>query len=652
MFGKRKELDEWGRKIEVLRDEIPVNRDLKLRLRAEFESSPTASRRKPTLALVAVLTAAMALALWLGLGNRENGIVNPVLAADLKIVDQVSLVDIASGSNLPPVIGNDKIYIPVADQGTFSVPIQSGKGATIKRVTDSTILFSSLSHDGKTAACVNSRGIYLYDLESGKSNALIEGNDYDLFYEEPSWSADDKSLLVTRKQVKWLEHGHKVRSLGIYEIDRNGKNLRKITSGSYASYIPGSRNILFERDGKIFVREPSGEEHLVDVGRFPAASPDGLYIAYVKSIREEKKISETARVITDLSDVYICSVNNFADGRKLTANYPYRYINEEEWAEGLNPAHGEQSLVFSGMYDFYNPVWGTDPNTLYVLKGGNSENIPTRITRINLGPKALAAEETVARYLEAGITRDDDFARSLLTDPQGYLTISNPHPVAYSITGSGEENGRTYIDAWQTEAYNTDAYYRLNHIRLYLVKGKEGYKIERIVDREGGIEVLGRQDGIYIRKIGEEHEDLLLQVKGITQAGTPDMRRLSSLAYSPEKQILLYTIQELESFIVIAHDLKQNKELFSQQITDEGAVVLDLSFDGSHQYAAIRYYGDSHHKIKLFDVLKKTFVDAPFLDNAMNAYWAGEKLLVEKPEAGGTIRWMYDPRTGTAVIGV
>ena len=388
------------------------------------------------------------------------------------------------------------------------------------------------------------------------------------------------------------------------------------------------------------------------MGRFPAASPDGLYIAYVKSIREEKKISETARVITDLSDVYICSVTNFADGRKLTANYPYRYINEEEWAEGLNPAHGEQSLVFSGMYDFYNPVWGTDPNTLYVLKGGNSENIPTRITRINLGPKALAAEETVARYLEAGITRDDDFARSLLTDPQGYLTISNPHPVAYSITGSGEENGRTYIDAWQTEAYNTDAYYRLNHIRLYLVKGKEGYKIERIVDREGGIEVLGRQDGIYIRKIGEEHEDLLLQVKGITQAGTPDMRRLSSLAYSPEKQILLYTIQELESFIVIAHDLKQNKELFSQQITDEGAVVLDLSFDGSHQYAAIRYYGDSHHKIKLFDVLKKTFVDAPFLDNAMNAYWAGEKLLVEKPEAGGTIRWMYDPRTGTAVIGV
>jgi len=35
----------------------------------------------------------------------------------------------------------------------------------------------------------------------------------------------------------------------------------------------------------------------------------------------------------------------------------------------------------------------------------------------------------------------------------------------------------------------------------------------------------------------------------------------------------------------------------------------------------------------------------------MNTFWAGEKLPAEKPEAGGTIRRLYDPRTGTAVIG-
>jgi len=78
---------------------------------------------------------------------------------------------------------------------------------------------------------------------------------------------------------------------------------------------------------------------------------------------------------------------------------------------------------------------------------------------------------------------------------------------------------------------------------------------------------------------------------------------------------------------------------------------MDLSFDGSHQYAAVRYYGDYRQSVKLYDVQRKTLVAAPFLDHATNAFWAGEKLLVEKPGAGGTIRWMYDPRTGMAVMG-
>ena len=190
-----------------------------------------------------------------------------------------------------------------------------------------------------------------------------------------------------------------------------------------------------------------------------------------------------------------------------------------------------------------------------------------RITRIDLGSKALAAEDTVARYLEAGITRDDDYARSLLVDPSGYLTISNPHPVAYSITGSGEENGHTYVDAWLMVAYNADAYYELNSIRLYLVKNEEGYRIERIADREGRFEIRGREDGIYIRVGNGEKDRLLLKVEGITSGASP-MRRLSSLAYSPEKQLLLYTIQEPGSFTLIAHNLKQNQELFSQRITD------------------------------------------------------------------------------------
>ncbi|MGE5544213.1 MAG: hypothetical protein ACM3UW_04505, partial [Bacillota bacterium] len=78
MFGKRKQLDEWGKKVEALREKIPVNLDLKSRLRTEFESYPAATRKRPTLAFAAVLTAAMALALWLGWGDHDSGHQNPV----------------------------------------------------------------------------------------------------------------------------------------------------------------------------------------------------------------------------------------------------------------------------------------------------------------------------------------------------------------------------------------------------------------------------------------------------------------------------------------------------------------------------------------------------------------------------------------------
>jgi hypothetical protein len=355
--------------------------------------------------------------------------------------------------------------------------------------------------------------------------------------------------------------------------------------------------------------------------------------------------------MTDLSDVYICSVNNFADGRKLTANYPFRHTDEEEWVKGLNPSAGKQTLVYSGMYDFYNPVWGTDSSTLYVLKGGNSENKPMRITRIDLSPRTLAAEDTVARWFEAYINRDDDFARSLMKHPPEILTISNPHPVAYSITGSGEKNGQTYVDAWETVAYNADSYYVLGQTRFYLVKDKEGYKIERTVGGEGGVQLLGREDGIYIREGADAQEKMLLPVKGITPPGGNNMRRLSSLAYSPEKRLLLYTIQERVSFTVHAYDLNQNKDVFTQKISDGESAVMDISFDGSQRYATIRYYGDSRLGLKLYNVQEKGFVKAPFLDNAMNAFWADDRLLVEKEGAGGTIRWLYSPETGTVSLG-
>jgi len=649
MFGKGRNINDLEKKIQALREEIPVNLELKERLRREFMSG-TPPRKRPNMVWAAVLATAMMLALWLGLGNRESGPTNPVLAADLKVSNQVSLLDIAAGSNLPPVIGPESMYIPVTGEGTFEVSLKPEQSGTVNKVSNSDVIFSSLSHDGRTAAYVTSKGICLYDLRTKASRTLIEGNDYDIYYEEPSWSDDNQTLLITRRQIAWLEHGYDVKSVEIYEIDRNGKNLRRVVSGSRASYIPGSNHIVFERDGKIMVKR-GAEEEVVDEGRFPAVSPDGKYIAYVKRTKSEKTISDEASVVTELSDVFVRSLSNYSDGRKLTSNYPFRHIPEEDWVTDLKPAMVKQVLVYTGMYDFYNPVWGKDSSTLFVLKGGNSEQTPMRITRIDLSPQDREAKETVARWFEARINRDDDFARSMMQHPPKILTVSNPHPVAYSITGSGTKNGQTYVDAEETAAYNADSYYVLSRTRFYLAKDKEGFKIERMEDRNGGFQVLGGEDGIYLVKAGEEKETLLLPVKGITPPGEVNMRRLSSLAYSPEKQLLIYTIQELGSFTIYAHDLKRDKEVFSHRVKEGESAVMDVSIDGSQRYVAIRYYGDSHLAVKLYDVANNRLVKAPFLDNAGNAFWANERLLVEKDGAGGTIRWVFDPDTGKVTLG-
>jgi hypothetical protein len=303
------------------------------------------------------------------------------------------------------------------------------------------------------------------------------------------------------------------------------------------------------------------------------------------------------------------------------------------------------------MYDFYNPVWGTDDTTLYVLKGGNQENQPMRVTRIDLSPKTLAAEDTVAHWFEACINRDDDFARSLMKDPSQFMTVSNPHPVAYSITGSGEEKGQSYVEAEETVAYNADSYYVLGKTRFYLVKDQEGYKIDRSVGEQGGVQVYGREGGIYLREGTEGQEKLLLKVEGITPAGAENMHRLSSLAYSPEKRLLIYTVQERKSFTIHVYDQENNKEVFTQEISDGESAVMDISFDGSRNYAAIRYYGASGVGLKLYDVKKRTFLEESLLDNPANAFWAGERLLVEKNGDWGTVRWMFSPETGIFSLG-
>lgn len=648
MPGRKKDIDGLEANIRSLRDKIPVNAELKEDLRQDFAAAPQIKRPRASWPYVAAVGALLVVGLFLGLGRPGLEQREPLLAADLKIQGQISFADIASGSQLAPMVGKEKLYIPVADKGTFVVPLQASREARAELISPKEVLFSALSHDGKTAAFVNNGSIYLYDLASRQQTLLVAGNDRDLFYLDPAWSDDDRTLFITRQQIKWLEHGWEEQSRDIYQIDRQGKNLQKICAGGSAAPIPGSPDLLLERDGQIMVHTKAGQEKVVDRGRFPAVSPDGRYIAYVKNTVKNKKLSEQARVSTDLSDVYVCSVQNFKDGRKLTANYPFRHTDEQEWLDGLNPAAGQQGLVYSGVYSFYDPVWGADSMTLYVLKGGYTEKQPLSILRINLGPRSLAAEDTVTRWLQAYVNRDDDYARSLMKHPEDFMGVSNPHPTGFAIIGSGTRDGQPYVDVRLSVAYNADCFFSLSESRYFLVKEPDGYKIERMegISSGAGLQVYGKEDGIYLRDQADK-ETRLLKVLGLTPAGTAGkMHRLSALAYSPEEQLLLYTIQESKRFTLYAYDLEKHRQVFAQSIYGEDPAVMDVSFSGSSQYAVIRYWNEPRLGLCLYDVKAQKLKQIPFLENSTNALWAGDELLVTREEAGGSLLWVYDPVSG------
>jgi len=658
---------------------VPVNYELKAELLKKF--SPGKARflswRRITVA-ISICALLLLFSYWAVTNNLFSISRQPVLAADLKIVNQVSLMDLASGYFGPPVVGKSSLYLPVPDQGTLELPLGETK-EDARLITGPDLLFAALSHDGRTAATADSQGIQLYDLKTGSARWLISGDGFQVFYESPSFAPDDKSLLVTKRLERWLTSGHETVSTEIYEVSIDGSTVRKLFNGTCATFTPEGSKIIFEREQKIMVYDvKSGREEVIDEGRFPSVSPDGRFVAYVKNTRTKRRVSDKISIISDLADIWICSLSDYSDKRQVTNNYIKKYISEEDWLKSLPANNIEQCLVYSGTFDYYNPVWGNTSSTLFVLK--NSEETKMRVMRIDLAPTPLPLVETVARWLEACINRDDEFARSLMVNPSEVITLSNPHPIAYAITGSGKENGQPYVNVRKVEAYNADSYYSIEDQRFYLKEEKEGFKITSSSEVKR-LELVGKEDGIHL--IEGNKDQLIFAMPAYLTEIKPPKGRLSSIAISYDGKYLLYAIQKDEGFSVFIHDLEKGCDLGAFQIEGEGtasAAVEDISFDSQSRFAVTKYLTYSNdnqgvaisYKIFLWDLKEQKPVKDPwisqnrnahwgegklvvtgpkgegnFTEEYRNAWWAGDKLVVEKIVPGGSLRWIYDPETQT-----
>lgn len=654
--------------LDTLKNEIPVNQVLKRTLRREFSAAkqsgiPKKSRlmKSGWLAAAAAAVACIAFVAYL---ITPGTVIERANAASLKIYNQLSFVDVGGGSSLGVTEFKGTVYLPVFGKGLFAYD-KTG----FHRLLSSEVSFVRTSHDGKKLAVSANGSISIYDLAAGQSVEILPADKKNnISYEEPSWSPDDSSLIFTRKQyAAGKTHGFTEKDL-ICEIELQNKAVRNLVEGSHPSYISGTDKIVFEREQKIISKYlKDGREVTVDNGRFPMVSPDGEYLAYVKTEHRERNAGEglNAKISEDISNVWIADAGDYKTQKRVTSNYPFEFTDVNQWIKSLKPSAVPQVLALSGRYTYFEPVWSSDSNSLYVLKDFQGGGM--RLVKIDFTTEKQTSRDTVKRFLQALVVRDDDYAKSLMKNPPSILTISNPRQAGYRIADSGQEKGREYVDAEIYSEYTANPGYFITLARFYLSPGENGYIIDKMDSKESEtVTVDTSQTAIYLTKDGKKQ--LLFKDSDIpAQYAAKGPHRFASMAYNRQTGDLVFTIQLLQdtasmqkaSVKILNYNLRLKEFKLIDHITRVNnkfdAGVESLILDDSGQYAAVDVFSDddknfasytfvydlkSHAMIELGSLFKDTDLATVHTD-----FWNDGSLVFKLSSTGQDLGFTYNPET-------
>lgn len=595
---------DFERLFDALKNEIPTNHALKENLRKDFVKK---HKSKLYMKLSAAIIAA---AILLTFVLPNNFVTEKVDAASLKISNQISFVDIAVGGNLGVCEYQGSIYVPVSGKGLF---VYNSSG--FHKLYDQEVNFVRISSDGKRLVFSSAGNISIYDLTTNTVREILKGDQQTLYYEQPSWSPDSKKIIYVKKVMQPAEtHGFVEKESGIYEYNMANGTSMKLADGSYPSYIKGKGGIIFERDQNIIYRDlKAGKEQTVTQGRFPSTSPDGKYIAFVKTESTKREVSAAnaavanASVNESIENIWIADAVNFTTQKQVTSNYPNKSTDEKDWVGKLKPSETPQVLNINGAYSYYDPSWTSDSKSLLALKNSNGMEMQgnMRLIKIDFTNAKLSAQDTVRKYLQALIARDDDYAKSLMKSPPDILTGSNPHQIGYRILSTGKEGDMDYVDAEAYWGYTANPYYQIVRSRFYLTPNDNGFIIDHIQDLST-LEVSARDDTgtVYlVENKGEKQE--LFHEKDIPSEYIPTQKhRFASLAYSPDTDTMVFTIQMMQdnaqsSAVKILSFNRQNKQfkLIDTVVPTDPKYdtgVSNLTLDAGGRYAAVdffSYYG-------------------------------------------------------------
>ncbi|AAM23614.1 Tol biopolymer transport system component [Caldanaerobacter subterraneus subsp. tengcongensis MB4] len=632
-----------------LKELIPVNYQLKESLKKRFKRN-----RWKKIGVAIIAAAAILLMVFsFGIKNLQDNLITKVNAEELKIINQISFISLGNINAGKIAEYNGTIYIPLYDKGIYKY---DNKG--FKKIIDKTsgevgispdgtkLVFTTRTSDGKNA-------IYIKDLKTGKETKIIESKDRDTYYSDPGFSPDGNKVIYTEQIIVPREtHGFEVKESNINAIDLKSLKVTKLADGSCGSFVKTEDAIVFERDNKIIYKNlKDGSEKIIDEGKNPSVSPNGYYIAYEKYEPKKEKV-EDMNVTVSMNNIWIADAASFTTKKQVTLNVPKR-IPPEVLKEKI------QNYVTSSLYTYYWPVWSSDSKSIFVLKNLNEDirGNTMQLMKIELSREELTPEEVVKKFLQAIIVRDEDFARVLMKNPPQMMTMSNPHPVAYEILGSGTEDGKPYVDASLTYGYIMNGYCSVNKSRYYLSPDSNGYIIDSIKDL-GTVEFIEKNGTFY--KIENNVETKLFDSGEIPKEILPDNLNTHSttLTYSPKTNTIFFTMQtnDRSQSRIISYDISHRAFKLIDSL--ENTIIPDIKVDSSGKYLAVLAYNDTSQQSNTYvynlktgerEDLRSRFEDTK-IEEISPQFWQQDKLIFQISLKEGFLYYVYDPYKGQVLI--
>lgn len=642
-----------------IKEEMPVNTELKKTLRQNF-IKPRKNAWAKRLSIFAA-AAVILVALFSSYLLTPESVIQKANAASLRISNFLSFVEIAMGEGIGVSEYQGTVYVPVPDKGVYTYNESGFKKILGKEMAG----FVRVSQDGTKLAISSSGSVSIYDLNKKTLQKVLQYDEkQSVYYEEPSWSPDGKRIIYTKAVFKpGQTHGF-TREDEIYVLDLETMRSTKLANGSHAVMTKDGKGILFEKGQKIVFKDLKSEvEKILDSGRFPSISPDGNYVAYIKNEVNEREVAPYAKVTETISNVWIADAVDFKTKKRVTSNFPKQFMDVNQWVKTLKPSTVPQVLQFSGQYDYYEPVWSSTSQSLYVVRNLNEESGGgMKLVRIDFSTEKPSPHDVVRKFLQALVVRDDDFAKSLMKNPPEILTVSNPHNVGYKVVGSGKEGSKIYVDAEIYSAYTANPAYYYSRARFWLSEKENGYIIDK-ADFKDKLDVIA-DDGKGEVSITQNQSKTVL----FSNADIPASymfkgeQRFASLAYNKKSDTLFFTLQALQevgqnsSVRLLSYNLK-TKEF--RLLTDVSRIdnfinigVANLVVDSEGKYAALDLFSDDDKAFNshtyVYDVengkginMSSLFADG--VESVHTAFWEDAYLVLEAKADDQTMRYKYNP---------